>query len=125
MKPTCLAPVHGEATAVRFPPETPRSKSKTMRSRRNRFCRLSLAVASLVMLGAEPSLAQSVAVPCSAFTRNGDGEWKVLAPVMLHIDGRLLGPIVVVVRVLPSTPSSASRQRLLVMGLTSTDRAFT
>ena len=65
-----------------------------MRSRRNRFCRLSLAVASLVMLGAEPSLAQSVAVPCSAFTRNGDGDWKVLAPVMLHIDGRLLGPLV-------------------------------
>ena len=65
-----------------------------MRSRRNRFCRLSLAVASLVMLGAEPSLGQGVAVPCSAFTRNGNGDWKVLAPVMLHIDGRLLGPIV-------------------------------
>ena len=27
-------------------------------------------------------------------SRNTDDDWKVLAPVMLHIDGRLLGPMV-------------------------------
>ena len=59
-----------------------------------RAFRLSLIVASVVLLSTGPGLAQSVAVPCSAFSRNGAGEWKVLAPVMLHIDGRLLGPIV-------------------------------
>jgi hypothetical protein len=65
-----------------------------MRAPRNRLCRLSLAVASLVLLSIEPSLGEDLAVPCSAFSRNGDGDWKVLAPVMLHIEGRLLGPIV-------------------------------
>ena len=62
-----------------------------MRASRN--C-LSLAVASLFVLSAEPSLGQSVDVPCSAFSRNANGDWKVLAPVMLEIDGRLLGPMV-------------------------------
>ena len=62
-----------------------------MRASRNR---LSLAVASLVVLSAGPSLGQSVDVPCSAFSRNANGGWKVLAPVMLEIDGRLLGPMV-------------------------------
>jgi hypothetical protein len=57
-------------------------------------CQLSLAVASLALLSVVPSLAQSLAVPCSAFSRNADGGWKVLAPVMLDIDGRLLGPLV-------------------------------
>jgi hypothetical protein len=33
-------------------------------------------------------------VPCSAFSRNANGGWKVLAPVMLEIDGRLLEPMV-------------------------------
>ena len=69
-------------------------KSYPMRAPRDRLYRLSLAVASLVLLSIEPSLAKDLAVPCSAFARNGDGDWKVLAPVMLHIDGRLLGPIV-------------------------------
>lgn len=62
-----------------------------MRASRN--C-LSLAVASLIVLSAEPGLGQSVDVPCSAFSRNANGGWKVLAPVMLEIDGRLLGPMV-------------------------------
>jgi hypothetical protein len=35
-----------------------------------------------------------MAVPCSAFARNADGGWKVLAPVMLYIGGRPLGPMV-------------------------------
>src|SRR5438270_11274037 len=65
-----------------------------MKTRSNHPYRLSLAVASVVLLSTGPGLAQSATVPCSAFTRNDAGEWKVLAPVMLHIDGRLLGPIV-------------------------------
>ena len=65
-----------------------------MRAPRNRLCLLSLAVAGLVLLSIEPSLGEDLAVPCSAFSRNGDGDWKVLAPVMLHIEGRLFGPIV-------------------------------
>jgi len=55
---------------------------------------LSIAAASLVLLSAEPSMGQNVAVPCSAFARNAEGGWKVLAPVMLNLDGRLLGPMV-------------------------------
>jgi hypothetical protein len=62
-----------------------------MKASRNR---LNLALASLVILGAGPSLGQSLAVPCSAFSRNANGGWKVLAPVMLEIDGKLLGPMV-------------------------------
>jgi hypothetical protein len=58
----------------------------------NRLCRLSVAAASVTLL-AGPSLAQSVPVPCSAFARHAHG-WKVLAPVMLDIDGRLLAPMV-------------------------------
>jgi len=34
-----------------------------------------------------------VLIPCSAFARHTYG-WKVLAPVMLDIDGRLFGPMV-------------------------------
>ena len=34
------------------------------------------------------------AVPCSAFSRSGAGGWKVLAPVMLNLDGRLYSPTV-------------------------------
>lgn len=48
----------------------------------------------LSLLVTAPSLARSLAVPCSAFSHNADGGWKVLAPVMLEIDGRLLGPMV-------------------------------
>lgn len=56
---------------------------------------LSLAAAAgLLLLAVQPTLAQAVTVPCSAFSRNSDGGWKVLAPVMLEVDGRLLGPIV-------------------------------
>src|ERR1044071_7357033 len=69
-------------------------KTYPMRAPRNRLCLLSLAVAGLVLLSIEPSLGEDLAVPCSAFSRNGDGDWKVLAPVMLHIEGRLFGPIV-------------------------------
>ena len=60
---------------------------------RNRFCRLSLAAAGIVLLSAAPSLGRSVPIPCSAFARHAYG-WKVLAPVMLDIDGRLLAPTV-------------------------------
>jgi hypothetical protein len=52
------------------------------------------AAASLILLNVEPSMGQNMAVPCSAFARNAEGGWKVLAPVMLNLDGRLLGPMV-------------------------------
>ena len=64
-----------------------------MTNLRNRLCRLSVAVASIVLLSARPGLGQSLPIPCSAFARHADG-WKVLAPVMLDIDGRLLAPMV-------------------------------
>jgi len=60
---------------------------------RNRLSRLSVAAAGVVLLSAGPSLGQSVPIPCSAFARHAYG-WKVLAPVMLDIDGRLLAPTV-------------------------------
>ena len=56
--------------------------------------RLSMAAASVLLLSAEPGSAQNMPIPCSAFARNAHGDWKVLAPVMLYIDGRPLGPMV-------------------------------
>lgn len=61
---------------------------------RHCLCRPAVVAASLLLLGVEPSVGQSLAVPCSAFARHADGGWKVLAPVMLNIDGRFLGPMV-------------------------------
>ena len=55
---------------------------------------LGLASAALTLVTLRPSLAQDVRVPCSAFSRNSHGAWKVLAPVMLDVDDRLLGPTV-------------------------------
>jgi len=65
-----------------------------MRVIHNRLSRLSMAAVSIVLLSAEPGLGQNVPIPCSAFARNAHGGWKVLAPVMLYIDGRPLGPMV-------------------------------
>ena len=65
-----------------------------MRTIHRRLSRLSMAAASLVLLSAEPGLAQNMPIPCSAFTRNAHGGWTVLAPVMLYIGGRPLGPMV-------------------------------
>ena len=62
-----------------------------MRASRNRLCS-ALSVVGLLL--SVPSLGQAFPVPCSAFAHNADGSWRVLAPVMLDIDGRLLGPIV-------------------------------
>jgi NaMN:DMB phosphoribosyltransferase len=50
--------------------------------------------AALVLLSAEPSLAQRAPVPCSAFSRSGAGGWTVLAPVMLDFGNRLYSPTV-------------------------------
>ena len=55
---------------------------------------LSMAAASIVLLSTEPGSAQNTPIPCSAFARNAHGGWQVLAPVMLYIDGRPLGPMV-------------------------------
>ena len=60
----------------------------------NRLSRLSMAAAAVVLLSTQPGLGQNMPVPCSAFARNAHGDWKVLAPVMLQLDGRLLGPMV-------------------------------
>ena len=62
-------------------------------SRLSRFS-MAMAVASFVLLSGEPSLGQNMPFPCSAFARNAHGGWKVLAPVMLYIDGRPFGPMV-------------------------------
>jgi hypothetical protein len=53
-----------------------------------------MAAATVVLLSAEPGPAQNLPIPCSAFARDAHGSWKVLAPVMLFIDGRPLGPMV-------------------------------
>ncbi len=65
-----------------------------MENSRNRLCRLALVAASVVVLGAGPSLAQSEPMPCSAFARTAAGGWRVLSPVMLDLGGRLYSPIV-------------------------------
>lgn len=59
----------------------------------NCLSRLSVAAICLALLSA-PGLGQSMPVPCSAFAPNAHGGWKVVAPVMLYIDGRPLGPMV-------------------------------
>jgi hypothetical protein len=64
-----------------------------MRASRNLLRSASLGIV-LSLLVSVPGLGQSLPMPCSAFARSADGGWKVLAPVMLEIDGRLLGPIV-------------------------------
>jgi hypothetical protein len=60
----------------------------------NRFCGLAFATASIMLLSAGPSLAQSAAVPCDAFARTSYGAWRVLDPVMLDLNGRLYSPTV-------------------------------
>jgi hypothetical protein len=65
-----------------------------MEKNRKRLARLTLAAAALVALGAAPSFAQSEAVPCNAFARTQAGGWRVLAPVMLDLNGRIYGPMV-------------------------------
>ena len=64
-----------------------------MKERRDRICRLSLAVASL-LLSVGPSMAQNMPMPCSAIARDARGGWKVLAPVVFNVQGRLLAPTV-------------------------------
>ena len=68
-------------------------KVRSMTKLHNRLCRLCVAAASVVLLSTGPSLGQSVPIPCSAFARHAYG-WKVLAPVMMDIDGKLLAPTV-------------------------------
>jgi hypothetical protein len=65
-----------------------------MKKSRYHFYRPALAAASIALLSATPSLAQSEAVPCSAFARNAAGAWRVLAPIMLDLNGRLYSPTV-------------------------------
>jgi hypothetical protein len=60
---------------------------------RNRLC-LTAVVASALLLGAPPSLAQREPMPCSAFVRGPYGGWRVVGPVMLDLGGRLYSPMV-------------------------------
>jgi hypothetical protein len=60
----------------------------------NRYGRLVWATASIILLSAGPGLAQSAAIPCSAFARSAGGSWRVLDPVMLNLNGRLYAPTV-------------------------------
>ena len=54
------------------------------------------AVAVVLSLGAAPGMAraQDGGMPCSAFARNSYGSWRVMAPVMLDLEGRLYSPTV-------------------------------
>jgi hypothetical protein len=65
-----------------------------MKAFRNHLCLPRVTAVIFVLLNAAPGFAQDVPIPCSAFARNAHGGWKVLAPVMLDIDGRVLGPMV-------------------------------
>jgi len=65
-----------------------------MRNRRTNPWLLAAAGVAALVLGAGPSLAQSQLVPCSAFSRNSYGGWRVTGPVMLDLGGRLLAPTV-------------------------------
>ena len=84
-----------------------------MRTIHRRLLRLSIAAASLVLLSAEPGLAQNMPIPCSAFTRNAHGGWTVLAPVMLYIGGRPLGPMVGTTIPAGSMPNSINLSKAL------------
>src|SRR5262245_51402217 len=84
-----------------------------MRKTRSRLYRLSIAAASIVLLSAQPGQGQNTPVSCSAFVRNADGSWKVLAPVILHIHGRPLGPMVGSTLPVPSMPNSIELTKAL------------
>jgi hypothetical protein len=68
-------------------------KERSMIEFASRLCRLSAAVASVVLLCTGPSLGQSALIPCSAFAHQ-TSSWKVLAPVVFDVEGRLLAPTV-------------------------------
>ena len=57
-----------------------------------------MAAAAVALLGGEATHTVARAaegpVPCSAFARNSSGGWRVLAPVMLAVGGRLYSPTV-------------------------------
>jgi hypothetical protein len=56
---------------------------------------LTFAAISLVLVTAGPSLAvEATAMPCSAFSRNAHGGWRVLSPVVLQLNGALYSPTV-------------------------------
>jgi len=62
------------------------------------FHRSALAAAMILLAGtaATPGVAKAAdgPMPCSAFTRNAGGGWRVLAPVTLDLGGRLYSPMV-------------------------------
>ena len=70
-----------------------------MENARNRWCSMILAGAGALAVAATavpsgPARAAEGPVPCSAFARNAVGGWRVMAPVMLDLGGRLYSPMV-------------------------------
>jgi hypothetical protein len=84
-----------------------------MRAIYRRLSCLSVAATSVALLSAEPGSAQNMPIPCSAFARNAHGGWKVIAPVMLYIDGRPLGPMVGTTIPAESLPNSIKVSQVL------------
>jgi hypothetical protein len=74
-----------------------------MKTSGKRLCRLSAAAATILLVTAGAGLAQSEGMPCSAFTHDASGGWRVLSPVMLDLGGRLYSPTVGTVFVAGST----------------------
>jgi hypothetical protein len=64
-----------------------------MKISRSHGWRPAVAATALLVLGAAPALAQT-ALSCNDFARNPAGNWRVLGPVMLELNGRLYSPIV-------------------------------
>jgi hypothetical protein len=70
-----------------------------MKTSRDRFSWLAVAAAAVLLVGAGTThavvaKAADGLVPCSAFTRNASGGWRVLAPVTLDLGGALYSPTV-------------------------------
>jgi hypothetical protein len=66
---------------------------------RNNLCRLAMAASAVLIVGAGTThsvvaKAADGPMPCSAFARNTNGGWRVLAPVTLAVGGSLYSPMV-------------------------------
>ena len=71
-----------------------------MKTSRNRPSPIGAATAAAVLmlsaLASSPVQARAgdPSMPCSAFSRSAGGGWRVLAPVMLDLGGRIYSPTV-------------------------------
>jgi hypothetical protein len=69
-------------------------RCRAMKNARNHLYRLGMTAAAILLLGAGSAEAQKVPVPCSAFSRNANGSWRVLSPIILDLNGMLVSPTV-------------------------------